>query len=507
MKIEVHTHLSPRVVEVLPPTTNTTVQEIVDTLRDWEDDNLSYERLISAAGKENLGGGVTVGITATLQNARLMFSGRTVPIGDVGLCTADNVKGDTLVASAGSFITDGIYKGCTVFNLDSVSMAGVSEVVSETELKMFPLSGGTRDDWADGDRYMTYPNVQCNILGGNLVAVDDTGSELSPVMQSPNVQIVRSSSSSATISDISSILWDVIFVSDHTGVAGTDYPIGTAGTPVNNLTDALAIARREGITKFNGRGTFIVEESFSEGTAVSDNILLLTLDLNGQHVVNSDFSNMILIGDCAEPIRADRCIINGMENLAGVFSECGLQGNISCDQTEWARFFACYGLTSDNVIFDMQCCAKVGMADSNLSVEVANMTDSGAIFIKHGAGNVTVGPSNTAGTVHIGGEAKLVGGVPDGVTLINDTTAHLVWSEATENSTVPGTFGQTLGLVQENQSMDQMIYDANSQLISARIRLYDSAANVGTDTGVIATYTMTSTYSGTELATYKVELS
>jgi len=485
MQIKVHTHLSPRIIEILSPTTDISVQEIVDTLRDWEDDNLSYERLISAAGKENLGGGVTVGITATLQNARLMFSGRTVPIGDVGLCTADNVKGDTLVASAGSFLTDEIYRGCTVFNLDSVSMAGVSEVVSETELRMFPLSGGTRDDWVDGDRYMTYPNVQCNILGGNLVAVDDTGSELSPVMQSPNVQVVKSSSSSATISDVSSILWDVIFVNDHTGVAGTDYPIGTAGTPSNNLPDALAIARREGITKFNGRGTFIVEESFSEGTAVSDNILLLTLDLNGQHVVNSDFSNMILIGDCAEPIRADRCIIDGMENLAGVFSECGLQGNISFSQTEWARFFACYGLTSDNVVFDMQGSAKAGMADSNLSVEVMNMTSADAIFIKHGAGNVTVGPSNTAGTVHLGGEAKLVGDIPSGVTLINDTTAHLVWEESSECCATEGTMGYALNFIKNieggrwaRDGTEMIFYREDNTTEIARFNLYDASGNI-----------------------------
>ena len=78
MDIIVHTSLSPRIIEVLSPTTDVTVQEVVNTVRDWEDDNLSFEALISAAGKEALGGGVTVGITATLQNARLMFEGRTV---------------------------------------------------------------------------------------------------------------------------------------------------------------------------------------------------------------------------------------------------------------------------------------------------------------------------------------------------------------------------------------------------------------------------------------------
>jgi hypothetical protein len=316
-------------------------------------------------------------------------------------------------------------------------------------------------------------------------------------MQSPNVQVVRSSSSSATISDVSSILWDTIYVNEA-GTAGTDYPIGTAGTPVSNLPDAFVIATREGITKFNGRGSFVLENSFSGGTAISDNILLSALDLNGQSVTNSDFSDMTLQGACAEPIRVDRCILDNMSDLSGVFSESGLSGNVSISQTEWARFFSCYGLTGDRVVFDMQGSAKAGMVDSSIAIEIINMTDAGSIFIKHGAGDVVIGASNTAGTVQISGEAKLIGSVPAGVTFINDATSRLVWKDDAAL--------RVMGLVQENQSMDQTVYDANSQLTSARIRLYDSAANVGTDVGVIATYTVTSTYSGTELETYKVEL-
>jgi len=90
MDIVVYTELIPRIIEVLAPTTDVTVQEIVNAVRNWEDDNLSYDPLISAAGKEALGGGVTVGITATLQNARLMFTSRTTPLEVGGTCTAND---------------------------------------------------------------------------------------------------------------------------------------------------------------------------------------------------------------------------------------------------------------------------------------------------------------------------------------------------------------------------------------------------------------------------------
>jgi hypothetical protein len=57
------------------------MQELVDQVRAWEDAqiNMEYDYILSAAGKENLGGGVLVGITVTLRNAMLAFEARTGP--------------------------------------------------------------------------------------------------------------------------------------------------------------------------------------------------------------------------------------------------------------------------------------------------------------------------------------------------------------------------------------------------------------------------------------------
>jgi len=86
---------SPRLITVLAPSTEVTIQDLVDTCRALEDDlqNLTYGSIISAAGKEQLGGGVTVGITATLLNAVLAFQARTGPS-----YTQCSVSGGNLVA-------------------------------------------------------------------------------------------------------------------------------------------------------------------------------------------------------------------------------------------------------------------------------------------------------------------------------------------------------------------------------------------------------------------------
>ena len=74
--------VSPRIITVPAPLTEISVQDLHDTLTDIEDDlhnGMQYDRLIRSAGKEPLGGGVAVGITATLLNAKLAFAARAGP--------------------------------------------------------------------------------------------------------------------------------------------------------------------------------------------------------------------------------------------------------------------------------------------------------------------------------------------------------------------------------------------------------------------------------------------
>lgn len=51
---------------------------------------------------------------------------------------------------------------------------------------------------------------------------------------------------------------------------------------------------------------------------------------------------------------------------------------------------------------------------------------------------------------------------------------------------------KTLGLVHHNVYIDQATYDDFGNMISARVRIYDDASNIGTSTGVIETYMITS---------------
>src|SRR3989304_4614580 len=94
--LSVNWEVSPRIITVAAPSVTITIQDLHDTCRDIEDnlpESTPFDHLIDSAGKEPLGGGVLVGVTATLQNAKLAFEARPGP--DFVSCT---VFGGNVVA-------------------------------------------------------------------------------------------------------------------------------------------------------------------------------------------------------------------------------------------------------------------------------------------------------------------------------------------------------------------------------------------------------------------------
>jgi hypothetical protein len=91
-------------------------------------------------------------------------------------------------------------------------------------------------------------------------------------------------------------------------------------------------------------------------------------------------------------------------------------------------------------------------------------------------------------------------GLPDGPDI--DT----IVSEAISEEVGP-TLLRMLGLLQENQYLDNTTYitfNGQKLLSTGRIRTYSDAISVGTINNVIATYQITTSWSGDEMQSYKV---
>lgn len=76
---------------------------------------------------------------------------------------------------------------------------------------------------------------------------------------------------------------------------------------------------------------------------------------------------------------------------------------------------------------------------------------------------------------------------------------------ANDFDSVASMLQRVLGLVQENFSVDQTIYDSNNNLTSSRVRTYSNSSSIGTNNNIIATYLMTATYNESKMTSYKME--
>jgi len=88
-------------------------------------------------------------------------------------------------------------------------------------------------------------------------------------------------------------------------------------------------------------------------------------------------------------------------------------------------------------------------------------------------------------------------------TVVCSTVVDTVFAYAELDTMVYELVRRMVGLTNENYYMDDLEF-TGGLMTSARIRLYSSAENVGTEYDVIATYRITAEYEGNNLLTYKV---
>jgi len=412
--------LSPRIILVDDPATEITIQDLHDTLRDIEDEpeNMVYPDLIATAGKEALGGGVSVGLTSTLKNAYVAFESRTFPLTSGRTATANDTDGIILTDSDGYFDGYGIYPGCTIFNHSTGDMATVMKVLSATQLRHFALSGGVGGEWTIGDIYSVYPNIQCSISGGNLVAVDEVGADISPILPTANVQIVRTASSSATSTDIEAIQYssyqNAVWVRPSSAQEGTSYPSGTREFPVNNVLDAAAIAKSKGFSALQILESMTIDSGSDLRNftliGVSRVDTMLVIDPSAQ-VDNAGFKNCNITGTLDGGARIEDCSVGDLNYVNGQIRSSGLYGEIFLAGNDEAVLVNCYTIDQDSPpIIDMGGSGQ-DLAVPNYSgfITIKNLTsDTEEIGVGLNAGLVMLDATITAGSIIIGGTGLLI---------------------------------------------------------------------------------------------------
>ena len=212
-------NVSPRILRILAPSLIITQQDLVDTARileySWR--GMSEKHLIDATGKDDLGGGLFVGITSQLQNTQIEFQARS-QIHSSGTVTT-NSGGDVLGAiqlidSGASFISaSNVARGHAIRNETDRSLSHVIDIVSDTTLLVdIPLQG-TNNDYRIGDIYTISDVAKGVVTGGNLTAVDELLNGIEAVIPIPHTQVEVEKAVSAALLDAGAAPTDVNVIS------------------------------------------------------------------------------------------------------------------------------------------------------------------------------------------------------------------------------------------------------------------------------------------------------
>ena len=193
----------------------------------------------------------------------------------------------------------------------------------------FFLQNQVDSDW----RIISSDEDQTDNYNGNLVAED---SSLPLIVATPGRTVLHLGLQPVT-QRVDEILTQTQ-VAAYNGVVaidvlstntGTEFPVGTLSTPVNNIADAQSIADDLGIKSFVFRGDLTLDRNLTQwsfrgvSSEKSD-----SLDLAGFDVDGSIFYGCGLSGSYTGLVEAVECDLNVLTGLRGVFRRCGLTGSM-----------------------------------------------------------------------------------------------------------------------------------------------------------------------------------
>ena len=407
---------SPRVAEVDAPATEITMQDLVDTLRDIESSfqGTSYDKLLNAAGKEDLGGGVSVGITVALQNLLLAFQGRTTPaqVGTVSTSVGSAIAGlDAFTDASATFIANNIQRGSLVINFDDRSIAEVVSVDSETQLTTKQLANGISNTYTASDNYQVFNIIQVKADGGNLTAVDELQASIAPILPTAFTQVILTSSSSATSTSQDAlerglfgdaVCWQP--TSPYTIDSVVDGKVGTRTFPVNNVQDAYAISLDVGLNVIEIIGDAVVDNVDTSAAPIIFRGVSPTfvLTINPTAIVTGCECEFLTLAGELDGMNVIRdCLVLEVTNASGFFEKCSFVGPVTLNGPTqiFESYSAVTGLGSPQYFFGS---FDVQVRDYHGSFGVCGKT-GGISSIEIYGGKLEVDATSSGGTIYLRG--------------------------------------------------------------------------------------------------------
>ncbi len=378
-----------KIITIPAPITEVTIQELINDIRDFEDDwnGMDIPRIADAAGKQDLGGGVLVGITLTLYDWKVKFEDRPGP--DYVVC---NVTGGNLVCydtSLGDYVNPIEPSAYVTVTLTASSSATLQELVA---IQYASFNGGVWIDTVDGTSGTEYP----------------TGTPRQPVNNLSDAKSIASERGFTTL----------YIIGDLTIPNGTD------------LQDFTIIGSSQDKTTIYIEDDTNIDKCEFESAAISGNMnaaVVNFFDCRLEHVENLDNGYM------------RSCVLAGNIHLCGsdltdiLSSYCGLDRKV----------FPSLNFSGSQ--------ARLSLKSYSGFIKIENMYHpSCSADIAITAGHVFLDNTCKSGSIRIGGVASLTDNSGPNCQIITtglvnpNTVADQAWNEDLSEHHITGSTGEQL---------------------------------------------------------------
>ena len=325
-----------RLIEVAAGSNELTNQDLHDTLNsntkqasvaDDSLENMDDEDIIASSGKQDLGGGVLVGISSTLDQAQVLFQA-TDPI-TTGTVTTGDTAGVLLTDTGADYVADGVKRGDWIVNFTDQSVTEILELIDLNNLRTRGLRNGTDNQFDMSDAYKIWPVEEAVLGGGNTNAIDSIGDPISPTFPTFGRSFSRTSSSSATLQELEDIqnasYEGAIWIDEVNGVDGTAHPAGNRKNPVKTTASALTRAVAEGLRTLSfigAAGTLGSGVDVSAYEVVGESAAQTTLTLvSGCITENTEFKNLELDGVADGALTIINCHVEDLSGIGSTVNE------------------------------------------------------------------------------------------------------------------------------------------------------------------------------------------
>lgn len=266
--------------------------------------------------------------------------------------------------------------------------------------------------------------TQCNVSGGNVVAVDANGSPLpSPVFPTAFTQVVVTASSSATTQSQAQLEHSSfdggVWVNPNSGITGTEFPKGAPTDPVNNIPDAITIANARGFGTIYvvGNYTFDTGDIISGFKVVGQNAARSQFTVNaGADTVSAEILEAYVTGNLDGGTIIRNSVVDNINYINGFVYNCMLApGTIYLGGAQAAHFLNCYSGVPGTGTPIIDCNGLGDTEDTPLAmraysggIQLEGLTGGAAVSLDFISGQVKINLATcTNGKVVVRGNAKV----------------------------------------------------------------------------------------------------